>query len=36
MKLFLKASPKEIFDTPRGIGLALIATGVARGTQRAG
>jgi hypothetical protein len=29
MKLFLNVAPKEVFDTPRGTGLALIASGVA-------
>jgi hypothetical protein len=28
MKLFLKSNPKEVFDAPRGIGLALIQAGV--------
>jgi hypothetical protein len=27
MKLRLKSNPSEIFDAPRGVGLALIATG---------
>jgi hypothetical protein len=29
MKLFLNVAPTEVFDTPRGIGLALIELGVA-------
>jgi hypothetical protein len=30
MKLCLTSNQKEVFDTPRGIGLALIAAGVAQ------